>query len=135
MMRASACSRTASRSLKTESLRTILPLHSIIARSFKFSTRIDNIEFSDCLSLQEPCQGGGLYFSALFSRIRHCEVLKPSIFGRLSGNVFLQRTLYICKDSSFDIAVDYSHGRGEIFRFADSITIGRTGERHGLEGW
>src|ERR1700704_5913527 len=45
MTRASACSRTASRSLKTESLRTILPLHSIIARSFKFSTRMDNIEF------------------------------------------------------------------------------------------
>src|ERR1700694_2121408 len=33
--------------------------------------------------------------SLFISLIRHNEVLKPSTFGRLSGNVFLQRTLYL----------------------------------------
>src|ERR1700675_579715 len=37
--------------------------------------------------------------SLLFSLMRPNEVLKPSTFGRVSGNVFLQRTLYL-RDSN-----------------------------------
>src|ERR1700686_4289386 len=47
--------------------------------------------------------------SLLFSLIRPNEVLKPSTFGRLSGNVFLQRTLYL-RRFACEIAVDYRQG-------------------------
>src|SRR5258708_23991460 len=98
MIRAPVCSRTTSRSLKTESLRTILPLHSIIARSFKFSTRMDNIESSDCLLVQGPCQGGGLYFQPDTTQ----RSFEAENIREVAGNEFLQKTLYL-RDSNFPL--------------------------------
>jgi hypothetical protein len=48
----------------------------------------------------------------------------------------------ISEDSPFEITMDFAtntaadtcHGQREIFASADSITIGRIGERHGPEG-
>ena len=34
----------------------------------------------------------------------------------------------ICKDSPFEITMDYCQGQREIFASTDSITIGRIGE-------
>src|SRR5260370_13302727 len=90
MTLAAVCARTTSRSLKTDSLRTILPLHSMIARSLKFSTCMDNMELS-ALSIVEA-KAVPKAVALFFSRIRNNAVSTPRTFGRLSWNVFLLRT-------------------------------------------